>query len=340
MEKLDLSKILETIEKFPEQCEEAIEIGRKFAGKLKIKKPERVVVCGMGGSGIAGDMLAGMFPEKDIRVFKDYSLPEHVKRGDLVFVISYSGNTEETLSAFRECVRRGCKTIAVTSGGELERLCVRHSKAYVKIPKGLKPRFATGYLLIPIIIILEKIKFVRKQNLELVVKNLRETREEIKPDVPTEDNPAKRLALKLEDSIPVVQGFGMYAPVAYRARTQFNENSKLPSFSEVYPELNHNSILGWEGGDFLARNFSVIIIRDEEEDKKTKKRIEFTKGVMKKSARLVTEVWSVYPSRISRMLSTMYVLDFVSVYLAFLRGKDPGDDSLLLKLKTILREDK
>ncbi len=335
--RIDISKVIRIAEKFPEQCEEAMEIGKKFAKKLEIKKPGRVFVCGMGGSGIAGDMLAGMFPGSDIRVSKGYELPGHVGSKDLLFVVSYSGNTEETLGIFREAMSSGCGIIAVTSGGELERECVKHSIEYVKIPKGLKPRFSLGYLLFPVIVILEKIRFVRKQKLDLVVRNLRETRDEIGIKTPVNENPAKRIAMKILDSVPVVQGFGIYEPVAGRARTQFNENSKVPSFSEVYPELNHNSILGWEGGGYLARNFSVILIRDEKESERIRKRIDFTKKLLRKSAKSVIEIWSFYPYGLSRMLSAMYILDFVSVYLGILRNKDPGDDSLLLKLKTVLK---
>ena len=338
IEKIDLSKVVGVIDKFPEQCEEAIKMGSKFAKKLEIKKPERVSICGMGGSGIAGDILAGLFYNKDIRVFKGYELPKYIGKNDLIFIVSYSGNTEETLNIFREALERGCKIIAITSGGELEKQCVEHSLAYVKIPKGIKPRFSLGYLLFPIIVVLEKIKFLGKQNLDLVLKNLRETRDEIGLKRPTNENPAKRIATKLIDSIPVVQGFGIYEPIAYRARTQFNENSKIPAFSENFPELNHNSILGWEGGGYLTKNFLVLMIRDEKEGDRIRKRIEFTKKILKKSARSVMEIWSVYPHGLSRVLSTMYVLDFITVYLGILRNKDPGDDSLLLKLKTILKK--
>ncbi|MEE9323646.1 MAG: bifunctional phosphoglucose/phosphomannose isomerase [Candidatus Aenigmarchaeota archaeon] len=338
IERIDISKVVKVMDKFPEQCEEGIEIGRKFVKKLEREKPGRVCVCGMGGSGIAGDILAGAFPDRDIRVFKGYELPKYIGKGDLVFAVSYSGNTEETLSVFREAERRGYEIIAVTSGGELERECVKHSIDYVKIPKGIKPRFSLGYLLFPIIVILEKIKFLKKQKLDLVVKNLRETREEIWTETPAKDNPAKRIAMKLVDSVPVVQGFGIYEPIAYRTRTQFNENSKIPSFSENFPELDHNSILGWEGGGYLTRNFSVILIRDDKEGGKIWERIEFTKKLLRKSVKYVVEVWSLYPHELSRMLSTMYVLDFVTVYLGLLRNKDPGDDSLLLKLKTILKK--
>jgi glucose/mannose-6-phosphate isomerase len=240
------------------------------------------------------------------------------------------------LAVFREASRRKCRIIAVTSGGELERECVEKDIEYVKIPRGVKPRFAVGYLLFPIIVILEKLKFIKKQNLDLVIKNLNETRDEIGTKSPMKSNPAKRIAMKLVHSVPVVQGFGIYESVASRARTQFNENSKLPSFSESYPELNHNSMLGWYGAGPLAKYFSVLVIRDENEGEKIHRRIEFTKKVMEKTSKSVIEIWSAYPYELSRVISTMYVLDFISVYLGLLRNKDPGDDSLLLKLKTIL----
>lgn len=334
IEKLDLSKVVVSLEKFPEQCMEAIALGRKF--EAKIKKPGRVFVCGMGGSGIAGDIISGIFPDKEIRVFKGYDLPRYVGADDLVFFISYSGNTEETLSAFKEALRRRCRAVAITSGGELEKECAKHSIPLIRIPKGMKPRFSIGYLLMPLIVVLEKAKFIERQNLDLAVKNLKETRDEIRVSMPSKDNAAKRIALRLTDSIPVVQGFGIYEPVVYRARTQFNENSKIPSFSETFPELNHNSMLGWQDGS-LGRNFSVLIIRDNQESVQMRKRIEFTKQLLRKSARSVIEVWSVYPYELSRILSTMYVLDFAAVYLGLLLGKDPGDDSLLAELKTILK---
>lgn len=339
IEKLDLSKVVGVMDRFPEQCEEALEIGNRFARKLGAKKPQRVFVCGMGGSGIVGEIVAGIFPDKEIKVVRGYNLPEYVESKDLVFVVSYSGDTEETLSAFRDALKKKCRLIAITSGGELERECARHAADCIRIPKGIKPRFAVGYLLFPIIIALEKMRFVGKQNLGLVVKNLKETRDEIKTQTPVSDNPAKRIALKLLDAVPVVQGFGIYEPIAYRTRTQFNENAKVIALSETYPELSHNSIIGWHDGG-MARNFSVIIIRDNSEGENIRKRIEFTKQLLKKSARSVIEVWSAYPYELSRALSTMYVLDFATIYLGLLRGRDPGDDSIISQLKTILREQK
>lgn len=339
MDVLDVSGVTESIQSFPEQCEEAVKIGKEFAGKSlkgKIKKPEKVYFCGMGGSGIAGEMVRGFFPDKEVHVVKGYDLPAHAGRGDMVFVITYSGNTEETLSLFREAARRKCRIIGVTSGGKLEKECVEKGIDVVNVPGGLKPRFSLGYLFFTVIVILEKTGFLGKINYDLIIKNLKQTRDEIGLRCPSGKNHAKKMAKKLLGSVPIVQGFGKYGPVAYRAGTQFNENSKVPSFSENYPEMNHNSILGWDGGESLCKRFSVIMMRDQEEGSGITGRIEFTKELLSEKAGMVLEVKSDYPYELSRLLSTMYLLDFVSVYLALLRGKDPGDDSLIGKLKSIL----
>ncbi|MCD6591219.1 MAG: bifunctional phosphoglucose/phosphomannose isomerase [Candidatus Aenigmarchaeota archaeon] len=338
MRKLDKFHVIDAIESFPEQCEEAIEMARQNSKNIKLKKPKSVAVCGMGGSGIAGDILAGLFPDRDIRVFKDYVLPNYVGKDYLVFIVSYSGNTEETISMFQQALKRRCKIIAISSGGEIERMAVENRIRHIKIPEGLPPRFAFAYLFFPLIVILAKLKFINKQNLDRIVKHLKETRDEITTSIPTKNNPAKRIALKLFGSVPIIQGFGKYSAVAYRAKSQFNENSKLPAFHEIYPEMNHNSILGWEHAESLTKSFGVVVLRDEHESEKIRKRIEFTKKVLKKSARCVVEIWSTYPLDISRVLSTMYVLDFVSVYLGLLRGEDPGENSLLTQLKNILKK--
>ncbi|MCK5023549.1 MAG: SIS domain-containing protein, partial [Candidatus Aenigmarchaeota archaeon] len=115
MEKIDLSNVIKVIDKFPEQCQKAIKLGTEVSKKIRIAKPKRVFVCGMGGSGIAGNILSGLYPDSNIRIFSDYTLPKYVKRGDLLFAVSYSGNTEETLAVFREARRRKCNIIGITS---------------------------------------------------------------------------------------------------------------------------------------------------------------------------------------------------------------------------------
>ncbi len=338
MKKMDSLGVLKLIERFPETCEKGRLLGENFAKKVKMRKPKRVLIAGMGGSAVVGDIIKGLFPDKEIEVVKDYDLPGYVDKEWLVMAISCSGGTEEPVSVFRQACKRGLDVIGVTSGGELGRLLKKHRKRGIRVPSGMPPRYATGLMLFSVLTVLSKMRFVKTDDLKEVIRNLKETREEIRPDVEIKNNISKRIAYKLMHTVPVIQSTGEYGAVAYRGKTQFNENSKVPSFVEIYPELNHNSILNWEKPNHLTKRFSFLIIRDEDENGQIRKRIEFTKMLLRRSCDSVTELWSFFPSRISRMLSVMYILDFVSVYLAFLYRNDPGEYSLLLDLKSYLKK--
>ena len=341
MLEVDRRNMLGSLRDFPEQCGEAIRIGKEFSKKLGMKKPKGVCVCGMGGSAIAGDILRAWLRDYDIRVFRTCDLPKYVDRDFLVFVISYSGNTEETLSLFRQAVKRKCKIICITSNGTLEKECKEAGIPLIKIPRGMRPRAAIAYLFFPVLIVLKKLRFIRERiDFREVIQNLRELRDELTPDVRTKDNIAKRIAIRLRGKIPLVYGFGKFEGIALRAKTQFNENSKVHSFSEVLPEVNHNGIMGWEAPGELTKRMAVIFIRDREEGEEMAKRIEFTEDVVKNAGGSVIEVHSVYPSELSRILSVMYTLDFASVYLGILYRKDPSDTGLITDLKYILRHGK
>ncbi|MBN2042852.1 MAG: bifunctional phosphoglucose/phosphomannose isomerase [Candidatus Aenigmarchaeota archaeon] len=340
MKEFDHLKILDAIVKFPEQCERGIKIGEDFVKKAKIKKPKGLCVCGMGASGIIGNLLRNIIPDKQMIVIKDYDIPEFVDSSWLVVLVSYSGGTEEPVNCFRQALERKLNVLGVCSGGELASLMKKRRKPMIKVPSGLPPRYGTGYMLFPLLVLLKKIGFseLKTNILKSVVMNLQETRDEIKPDVPMKNNISKRIAFKIKNTIPMVMSFGDYESVCYRAKTQFNENSKIPASVEILPEMNHNSILAFEYPHHLTKRFSVLLIRDESEGVQIRKRVEFTKGLLRKSCDSLTELWSLYPSPLGRMLSIMYILDFVSVYLAFVYENDPGDYSLLLELKKILKQ--
>lgn len=340
MKKMDSLGVLRVIERFPETCEKGMSLGENFARKVKKKRPKKIVFSGMGGSAIIGDIIKGMFPEKEMIVVRDYDLPEQIDKQWLIISVSYSGNTEETLSAFEQAIGRKMDAIGITSGGSLGRLLKKHKKRGIKVPSGVPPRYAAGYMLFSVLSFLKKTGFVKTDtDLKGVIRDLKETREEIKPENPIKNNISKRIAYKLMHTIPIIQSIGEYKAIAYRGKTQFNENTKIPSYTETYPELNHNSLLNWEKPNHLTKRFSFLIIRDEDENKQIRKRIEFTKMLLRRSCDSITELWSFFPSRISRMLSVMYILDFVTVYLAFLYRNDPGKDDLLGDLKNYLKKD-
>jgi glucose/mannose-6-phosphate isomerase len=336
--KLDKLKMYEIVENFPEHCERAIEISKNFLKDLRLVKPRKIATCGMGGSAIGGDLLKNWLPNLDIKVIRGYELPEYVDKGYLLFAVSYSGNTEETLSVFNQAVKRGIKIIAISSNGKLEKLCKKKRVSLIKIPTGMPPRSALPYLFLPMVIVLEKVGVVKKgREIKDALKVLKKLKSELKPEVKTSKNISKQIALKLKGKIPVIYGFDCYEAVAYRAKTQFNENSKVPSFSENFPELNHNAILGWLSKD-LGKSFCVIIIRDKNETSKMKKRIEFTKKVISKSGASIIELRGRGKTKLAKMLSLIYILDFASIYLAFLYKKDPSDTQLISELKRYIRE--
>ncbi|NWF87284.1 bifunctional phosphoglucose/phosphomannose isomerase [Candidatus Bathyarchaeota archaeon] len=302
-------------------------------------KPKSIIVAGMGGSAIGGELLKDWAIDKltvPIEVCREYSLPAYVDRDTLVFITSYSGETEESLSAFLEAIKRKCMIVCISSGGTLQKFAEKLAIPHLKVPSGMAPRATLPYLFTPLIIILEKIGLVSKVVLEIseTVKVLKQVSEDNSPEKPLNDNFSKKLASDICGTTPVVYGFGFYRAVAQRFKTQFNENSKVPAKWEFFPELNHNEIVGWEGVQKLAKYFSIIFIRDNDEPTVLRQRIETTKDLISNESVKTFEVYSIGKSRLAKMTSVICVGDFTSVYLAILRRIDPTP----VKTITLLKE--
>jgi len=354
IKRIDRSGICEVQERFPEDCEDAVERGKrlKMPRKLKIGekleihygRPDNIIVVGMGGSAIGGAVLKDWLRDAapiPIEVCREYKLPAYANEKTLVFAQSYSGNTEEAISGFVEAVERECMLVAVSSGGVLQEFSERLEIPFVKLPEIIQPRCAFPYLFFPLLIALKKLGVVEPEGgeVEEAIKILREVRNEVKPESPTSRNFSKRLALDVKGSVPIIYGFGMYGGVAQRMKTQFNENSKIPSKCEVFPELDHNEIVGWTGPDSLTKNFTVILIRDKNEPSEIKARIDITKKlVLEKKAGNVIEIRARGRSKLARVLSLLYVGDFASVYLAILYGVDPTPVDVITRMKAELKK--
>jgi len=338
----------------PENCGDAVNRAEKLriphrleiSNKIRIiyGKPERVLVVGMGGSAIGGDLLRSWLSDVSpipIDVSRDYKLPGYADEKTLVFVVSYSGNTEETLSSFVEAVERRCMVVAISSGGQLLRFCKQTGIPLVKLPSGIPPRTAVPYLFFPLIVVLKKMKILDGRNVDVneAIIILKKVREQIKPETPSSRNIAKQVALRVKGTIPIIYGFRHYSGVAARIKTQFNENSKVPAKCEVFPELNHNEIVGWQGPEKLTKIFSVILLRDLDEPLEIKVRIDLTKKlVLTKKASRVLELYGQGRFTLARMLSVMYIGDFASVYLAILNNIDPTPVDIITKMKSELEE--
>jgi glucose/mannose-6-phosphate isomerase len=339
--KIDKSNMLSFCVNAPKHYETAAKIAKKFS--ISYSKPQKIIVAGMGGSAISGELLKDWARDKlpiPIEVEREYALPAYADKNTLIFVVSYSGETEETLSVFLDAVKRGCMIVCISSGGKLVEFAQKLSVPYVRIPSGIPPRAALPYLFMPLLTVLEKIGLVSDVNIEVseAVKTLRKVSSENSPEKSSKVNFSKTLALNINGTVPVVYGFGFYRAVAQRFKQQFNENSKVPSKWEFLPELNHNEIVGWEKAQKMAKNFSAIFIRDREEPKEIRNRIEATKELMLKEKVKVFEVWSMGKSKLAKMLSTICIGDFTSVYLALLRKVDPTPVETIALLKERMKQ--
>ena len=301
-----------------------------LAAKIKISYPipDRIIVAGMGGSAIGGDLLKDWAKNKvavPIEVNRDYHLPAYAGRKTLVIIASYSGETEESLSAFLDALKRKCMIFCVSSGGALLKFAKKLNVPFFEVPGGMPPRAALPFMLVPLLVLMEKVTLIKsvKGELEEALVLLKKISYENGPEIPTRDNFAKTVATHIGDTAPTIYGFGVFRSVAQRFKQQFNENSKSAAKWEYLPELDHNEIVGWEGRGEQCKCFSIIFIRESDEPVEISSRIDITHQIMERTGLIMFDLEVQGKSTLAKMLSTIVVGDFISVYLAIMRGVDP-----------------
>jgi len=343
IEKIDRSNMRGILKNFPGQCEEAV----KMADNLPLpafsqEEINRVVICGLGGSAIGGDILRTLFckVKTTIHVNRNYFLPSFVNEKTVVLATSYSGNTEETISSFKQALQKGCLIFAISSGGELEKLSKQKGIHHLKVPGGMPPRCAVGYLTIPMIKLLEKILRVKLFNYKELVDVLGKLSERYHPEIKTENNFTKQMALKLKGKIPLIYGVdGLTDVVAHRWKTQFNENSKILASWNTFPEMNHNEVVPWSGeGEIDLNLFYPIFLRDKAELRRISKRIEITQDLIKEKGVEYSEIWTEGECLLSRIFSLIYTGDWISFYLAISQSVDPTPIKFIELLKNELKK--
>jgi glucose/mannose-6-phosphate isomerase len=321
---------------------EAFKVAQKIT--VDYQKPANIVVAGLGGSAIGGDLLKDWTKNQltiPIEVSREYSLPKYAGKKTLAIINSYSGDTEETLSSFLDALKRKCMIFCISSGGALIKYAKKHKVPYLQVPSGMPPRAALPYMLVPLLVLLEKVGLVKGvfEELDEAILLLEKISQGNGPETPTRDSFAKTVATHIGDSAPVIYGFGVYRSVAQRFKQQFNENSKSASKWEFFPELDHNEVVGWEGRGEQCKYFSVIFIRDiEDESVEISSRIDITEHIMQQAGLIMFELKVQGKSLLAKMLSTILVGDFISIYLAVLRGADPTPVKTINLLKGALQE--
>ncbi len=337
----DPSGMLRSVLGIPEDCERGYEAGREAGVVPAGEGLTAVAMCGMGGSGVVGDVLQALYRGRlgvPVVVVKGPELPEFCGKDTLVVCSSYSGNTAEVLACFEEAVRRGCRTVAVASGGELARRAGEAEVPLVALPGGfLMPRAALGVLVFATLGALERVGLVPEEapQVEETVAVLRSLASAVGPDRPLASNRAKALAALLAGRFPVIWGAdGIGAVAATRWRTQLAENAKVPAFASALPELDHNEVVGWSAG--MGERFFLVTLRHGGEPAEVAARFGVTVEVVSASGLESQEVWAEGDSPLARLMWLAMLGDAVSVYLACLRGVDPTPIEAIARIKAAL----
>jgi glucose/mannose-6-phosphate isomerase len=329
----------------PDQILEAVRLADRTDVGGGGQEIENVVFAGMGGSAIGGDM-AGSIASSHLRVpfevTRFYSLPAYVGPGSLVFASSYSGNTEETISAYEEASASGARVIVTTTGGRLGELASERGHPTAFLPQGYPPRAAIGFGLVLPTVFMSRLGLIpdMEEDFSLAAGELRANIEKLVPFSSTQDNPAKETARSILGRLPVVYGSeGTTSPLAIRWKGQISENGKQLAYSHVIPEMNHNEIVGWEAEEEYVGSTACIFLRDEDDHDRVKRRIDITSELLASRGASVHHCSGNGSTILSRLFSLISLGDFVSLYLAFLRRVDPTPVRIIEELKKRLRED-
>lgn len=340
----DRSNFISFLREFPQQIKTSEALMKKAPVNIDLKKIQNIVLAGMGGSAISGDLLLGYLRDElkiPAVVNRDYSIPGFVGKNTLFVATSCSGNTEETLAAAKAAIDRKATVVGISTGGKLEALCSEHNCRFIKVPGGLPPRQALGHLFFPLLLLFEQIGLVedQKEHLDETYTVLKSLVNRYDPNVGGMKHMANYISQSIYHAIPVIySGADHLNGMSVRWRNQFNENAKAMAFSNVLPELNHNEIVGWDGLIDVNKHFRVIFLRDEEESERVKQRIAITKDILRSKRILLGEIYSEGESRLARMFSLVCIGDWASYYWAMLNKADPIEIANIDYLKEKLSE--
>lgn len=338
---LDPSNMYNAIFDLPEQMAKALKMAGGWNVQVGLFPDVRnVVVAGMGGSAMGGDIARSFLASElliPMEVCRNYVLPEYVDDESLVIVSSYSGNTEETLAMVDDALERSAMIVVLTTGGMLEDVARLNEIPMLKLPDGLQPRAALGLSFVPLIVFLEKIGLVKNviERIKATIKHLETSRTRMVEDSSSGTNPAKQLSGLISNRIPIIYGGpSLTDVVATRWKCQICENSKMMAFANVYPEFNHNEIVGWGGMTEEQREqYIVVNLRSADDHPKVAARMDVVKAQIEALDVMVIDLYATGESVLERIFNLIQMGDFVSYYLAILAETDPTPVDAIENLK-------
>lgn len=344
--RVDPSGLRHRLREIAGHCEAAWESSRNFPWpdfSLPGERPliNKVVIGGMGGSAIAGELaadLAAPIAKVPILVVRDLTFPFPLDQGTLFVACSYSGNTEETLSLFEQAIRAKTRSVAISSGGKLSQLAENVGTPVLKIDVTSEPRTAVAYNLMLLLGVLRGLRLLEldEEQVEGAINSVSRNASVWAEDVPVAENAAKGLALELKDKLIIVYGSGLFSGMARRWKSQFNENAKVWSFFETLPEMLHNSVeafaapigqpaitllLGSGAGHSIHNRHNWVV-------SETLERHKIPHKVLRGDG----------PSPLAQILNMLLLGDYVSYYLALLRGVDPSPNPSIDDAKELLSD--
>jgi glucose/mannose-6-phosphate isomerase len=329
----------------PGQCRQAWDDASLLKLPADYSQVDKVVILGMGGSAIGGDLLKGLTASLSrplVQVQREYNLPGWVDEKTLVIGASYSGNTEETLSAFTQSLKKNCKKLVISTGGRLTELAHQNGVPVFVIEHVSPPRAALGYSLLPLLAIMHNLGFLSAEVAEVdgMVSAIKMMCQSWQEDSPQDRNQAKMLAARLYGKIVVIYGAGILTDVARRWKTQINENSKQWAFFETLPELNHNAVLGYRYPTGTSDRVDVLFLRCQSLHPRTLIRYNVTGELLEKSGIPYQYLDSQGGNDLKHVMNLLLLGDWVSYYLAVLNGIDPSPVPEIDLLKKRLAEGK
>lgn len=330
LQQLDTILALRDTEAYDKQFQEGWELSRTFDVSAIAKPVKHVLVLGTGGGSAASVNLikSYLFDELSVPVQlnQGYTIPAFVNEETLVIVVSHSGNTEEVVACYEAAIQAGAQMVAITAGGEVLSLAQKHGHPHLLVPGGMMPRIVLGYIFLPILTVLNKLGLIGNKTVEVeeTIFLFAQLKDSYGSHAPTADNLAKQIAVEMDGLTPVVYGtLPFFDAPAWRWKNQLGENSKVMAFWNAIPSLHHDEAVGWDAPAAMLKGYHFTFIRDVEDSEKTAKRVQISADILRERAGAVRVVQSTGSSRLARLFSIVYLADFVSLYVALVRGVDP-----------------
>ena len=334
---LDQSDMKGAIAGFSDQISKSFSIIKDCTFTHEYFDIQKIIVLGMGGSAIGGDVARVIVQNAcivPIVINRSYNIPKWVDSHTLVLVSSYSGSTEETLSAFTQCRRQNCPVVILSTGGKISEYADKYGLDKIKVPEGFQPRAALGYSFSLILLLLNRLKIV-KDDIITLVNNSIEPLELLSKELEKSDNASLKVAEKIHATCPIIYGSEDLTWVAaLRFRGQLAENAKMLSFHHNIPEQNHNEIEGWKVNPDIMDRFSIIWLKDKEDHHRNQERMNISFALLKSFAGIQLTITQQGANRVERLLKLIHYVDWISYYVALLNNEDPTPVNRIQELKS------